>query len=101
MWDIVPWPGIESRPPELGVWSLILLVWHGGRTKAEGIINLPFTSAAPFQHEILYDWINPTYLDMEYQAQIQEEFEESSEILLKEFLQVGQQILSDNTMFGT
>lgn len=38
---------------------------------------------------------------MEYQAQIQEEFEESSEILLKEFLQVGQQILSDNTMFGT
>uniref|UniRef100_A0A8C6DH36 2-oxoglutarate and iron dependent oxygenase domain containing 1 n=1 Tax=Moschus moschiferus TaxID=68415 RepID=A0A8C6DH36_MOSMO len=39
------------------------------------------------QHEILYDWINPTYLDMDYQAQIQEEFEESSEILLKEFLQ--------------
>ena len=38
---------------------------------------------------------------MEYQAQIQEEFEESSEILLKEFLQVGQQTLSDNTMFGT
>uniref|UniRef100_A0A5F9CY26 2-oxoglutarate and iron dependent oxygenase domain containing 1 n=1 Tax=Oryctolagus cuniculus TaxID=9986 RepID=A0A5F9CY26_RABIT len=38
------------------------------------------------QHEILYDWINPTYLDMDYQAQIQEEFEESSEILLKEFL---------------
>uniref|UniRef100_A0A8C3WTH3 2-oxoglutarate and iron dependent oxygenase domain containing 1 n=1 Tax=Catagonus wagneri TaxID=51154 RepID=A0A8C3WTH3_9CETA len=38
------------------------------------------------QHEILYDWINPTYLDMEYQVQIQEEFEESSEILLKEFL---------------
>ncbi|XP_069405980.1 prolyl 3-hydroxylase OGFOD1 isoform X3 [Ovis canadensis] len=41
----------------------------------------------PQDHEILYDWINPTYLDMEYQAQIQEEFEESSEILLKEFLQ--------------
>uniref|UniRef100_A0A2R9AE77 2-oxoglutarate and iron dependent oxygenase domain containing 1 n=1 Tax=Pan paniscus TaxID=9597 RepID=A0A2R9AE77_PANPA len=38
------------------------------------------------QHEILYDWINPTYLDMDYQVQIQEEFEESSEILLKEFL---------------
>ena len=38
---------------------------------------------------------------MEYQAQIQEEFEESSEILLKQFLQVGLQILSDNTMFGT
>uniref|UniRef100_A0A667HLG2 2-oxoglutarate and iron dependent oxygenase domain containing 1 n=1 Tax=Lynx canadensis TaxID=61383 RepID=A0A667HLG2_LYNCA len=38
------------------------------------------------QHEILYDWINPTYLDMDYQVQIQEEFEERSEILLKEFL---------------
>uniref|UniRef100_A0A096NII0 2-oxoglutarate and iron dependent oxygenase domain containing 1 n=1 Tax=Papio anubis TaxID=9555 RepID=A0A096NII0_PAPAN len=38
------------------------------------------------QHEILYDWINSTYLDMDYQVQIQEEFEESSEILLKEFL---------------
>ena len=32
---------------------------------------------------------------MEYQVQIQEEFEESSEILLKEFLKVGQQILSN------
>ncbi|XP_045149667.1 prolyl 3-hydroxylase OGFOD1 isoform X3 [Echinops telfairi] len=38
------------------------------------------------QHEILYEWINPTYLDMDYQVQIQEEFEERSEILLKEFL---------------
>lgn len=45
------------------------------------------------KHEILYDWINPTYLDMDYQAQIQEEFEESSEILLKEFLKVGQHFL--------
>ncbi|XP_004626032.1 prolyl 3-hydroxylase OGFOD1 isoform X1 [Octodon degus] len=40
----------------------------------------------PKDHEILYEWINPSYLDMEYQAQIQEEFEERSEILLKEFL---------------
>ena len=22
MWDLVPWPGIEPRPPALGVWSL-------------------------------------------------------------------------------
>ena len=21
MWDLVPWPGIESRPPALGLWS--------------------------------------------------------------------------------
>ncbi|XP_063103418.1 prolyl 3-hydroxylase OGFOD1 isoform X2 [Cavia porcellus] len=40
----------------------------------------------PKDHEILNEWINPSYLDMEYQAQIQEEFEERSEILLKEFL---------------
>ena len=23
MWDLVPWPGIEPRPPALGAWSLI------------------------------------------------------------------------------
>ncbi|XP_068022691.1 prolyl 3-hydroxylase OGFOD1 isoform X2 [Melanerpes formicivorus] len=39
------------------------------------------------QHEILYEWINQVYLDMDTQAQIQEEFEERSEILLKDFLQ--------------
>uniref|UniRef100_A0A8C0UZ30 2-oxoglutarate and iron dependent oxygenase domain containing 1 n=1 Tax=Cyanistes caeruleus TaxID=156563 RepID=A0A8C0UZ30_CYACU len=38
------------------------------------------------QHEILYEWINVVYLDMDSQAQIQEEFEERSEILLKDFL---------------
>uniref|UniRef100_A0A8D1M665 Prolyl 4-hydroxylase alpha subunit domain-containing protein n=1 Tax=Sus scrofa TaxID=9823 RepID=A0A8D1M665_PIG len=51
--------------------------------------TLVFFEVSPIsfhQHEVLYDWINPTYLDMEYQVQIQEEFEESSEILLKEFL---------------
>ncbi|NXS56034.1 OGFD1 hydroxylase, partial [Brachypteracias leptosomus] len=40
----------------------------------------------PFDHEILYEWINLVYLDMDSQAQIQEEFEERSEILLKDFL---------------
>ncbi|PIN97333.1 hypothetical protein AB205_0164580 [Aquarana catesbeiana] len=38
------------------------------------------------QHEILYEWINPVYLSVEYQAQVQEEFEDTSEILLKDFL---------------
>ncbi|KAM5263221.1 prolyl 3-hydroxylase OGFOD1 isoform 2-T2 [Ctenodactylus gundi] len=47
---------------------------------------IPRNPHIPQDHEILYEWINPTYLDMEYQAQIQEEFEERSEILLKEFL---------------
>ncbi|RMC09140.1 hypothetical protein DUI87_14147 [Hirundo rustica rustica] len=40
----------------------------------------------PYDHEILYEWINLVYLDMDSQAQIQEEFEERSEILLKDFL---------------
>ncbi|XP_005526486.1 PREDICTED: prolyl 3-hydroxylase OGFOD1 [Pseudopodoces humilis] len=40
----------------------------------------------PHDHEILYEWINVIYLDMDSQAQIQEEFEERSEILLKDFL---------------
>ncbi|XP_039736856.1 prolyl 3-hydroxylase OGFOD1 [Pteropus medius] len=47
---------------------------------------IPRNPHVPQDHEILYDWINPTYLDMDYQIQIQEEFEERSEILLKEFL---------------
>ncbi|XP_048403128.2 prolyl 3-hydroxylase OGFOD1 isoform X1 [Stegostoma tigrinum] len=34
----------------------------------------------------LYDWINPIYLSVSTQAHIQEEFEEESEILLKNFL---------------
>lgn len=35
--------------------------------------------------EILYEWINPIYMDMSAQANIQEQFEEKSEILLKNF----------------
>ncbi|KAG9467353.1 hypothetical protein GDO78_015111, partial [Eleutherodactylus coqui] len=40
----------------------------------------------PRDHEILYEWVNPAYLSFEYQSQIQDEFEDSSEILLKDFL---------------
>ncbi|KAG7468660.1 hypothetical protein MATL_G00145490 [Megalops atlanticus] len=40
----------------------------------------------PRDEELLFEWINPVYLDMEYQTQVQEEFEETSEILLKNFL---------------
>lgn len=42
-----------------------------------------------FQHEILYNWVNPVYLDMVSQAQIQEEFEDRSETFLKDFFKVG------------
>lgn len=34
------------------------------------------------------EWVNPVYLDISYQEQIQEEFEDSSEIQLKDFLKV-------------
>ncbi|NXG44810.1 OGFD1 hydroxylase, partial [Psilopogon haemacephalus] len=47
---------------------------------------LPRSPHLPCDHEILYEWINQVYLDMDSQAQIQEEFEERSEILLKDFL---------------
>ncbi|XP_006641490.1 prolyl 3-hydroxylase OGFOD1 [Lepisosteus oculatus] len=40
----------------------------------------------PRDEALLYEWINPVYLDMAYQAQVQEEFEDTSEILLKNFL---------------
>lgn len=42
-----------------------------------------------FQEEILYEWINPIYMDMSAQANIQEQFEEKSEILLKNFFKVS------------
>ncbi|KAJ6666125.1 hypothetical protein lerEdw1_001029 [Lerista edwardsae] len=47
---------------------------------------LPRVPHIPCDHKILYDWINPVYLEMDSQAQIQEEFEDRSEILLKDFL---------------
>ena len=38
---------------------------------------------------MLLEWVNPMYLDISYQEQIQEEFEESAEIQLKDFLKVS------------
>uniref|UniRef100_A0A6Q2XNH5 Prolyl 3-hydroxylase OGFOD1 n=1 Tax=Esox lucius TaxID=8010 RepID=A0A6Q2XNH5_ESOLU len=40
----------------------------------------------PRDETLLLEWLNPLYLDAEYQAQVQEEFEDSSEIQLKNFL---------------
>lgn len=37
---------------------------------------------------MLLEWVNPVYLDISYQEQIQGNFEESSEIQLKDFLKV-------------
>ncbi|KAJ8281171.1 hypothetical protein GJAV_G00064330 [Gymnothorax javanicus] len=47
---------------------------------------LPRNPHLPRDEELLFEWINPVYLDMDYQGQVQEEFEEASEILLRNFL---------------
>ncbi|XP_078067238.1 prolyl 3-hydroxylase OGFOD1 [Mustelus asterias] len=44
--------------------------------------RLPYFAS---DEEILYDWINPIYLDVSTQVHVQDEFEEKSEILLKNF----------------
>ena len=31
MWDLVPWPGIEHRPPALGVWNLSHWITRGSQ----------------------------------------------------------------------
>lgn len=36
----------------------------------------------------MLEWLNPLYLDVDYQSQVQQEFEDSSEIQLKNFLKV-------------
>ena len=40
------------------------------------------------QEEMIYDWINPIYLTSDVQTQIQERFENDSEIELLGFLKV-------------
>ncbi|XP_030059563.1 LOW QUALITY PROTEIN: prolyl 3-hydroxylase OGFOD1 [Microcaecilia unicolor] len=49
---------------------------------------LPRSPHIPHDHKILYEWINPMYLDMKLHVQVQEEFAERSEILLKDFLKL-------------
>ncbi|XP_051485202.1 prolyl 3-hydroxylase OGFOD1 isoform X2 [Apus apus] len=73
-----------------GKCRLSLSGWFHGpptvRPTHQGDTALPCSPHIPHDHEILYEWINLVYLDMDSQAQIQEEFEERSEILLKNFL---------------
>ncbi|XP_068172031.1 prolyl 3-hydroxylase OGFOD1 [Antennarius striatus] len=47
---------------------------------------IPRNPHLPRDETVLLEWINPVYLDISYQEQIQEEFEDSSEIQLKDFL---------------
>ncbi|XP_072516009.1 prolyl 3-hydroxylase OGFOD1 [Salminus brasiliensis] len=41
----------------------------------------------PRDEKVLFEWVNETYMDPLYQAQVQQEFEDSSEIRLPNFLQ--------------
>ena len=43
MWDLVPWPRIDSGPPTLGVWSLTLWTTQGRPSSAlsSSVIKLP------------------------------------------------------------
>ncbi|KAM9302053.1 prolyl 3-hydroxylase OGFOD1 [Gastrophryne carolinensis] len=62
--------------------------FHGSSLErpARSFVPMPVLSShIPYDDEILCEWLNPDYLSVEYQAQIQEEFEDASEILLKDF----------------
>ncbi|XP_072236590.1 prolyl 3-hydroxylase OGFOD1 [Leuresthes tenuis] len=47
---------------------------------------IPRNPHLPRDETVLLEWVNPLYLDISYQEQIQVEFEDSSEIQLKDFL---------------
>uniref|UniRef100_A0A8C6UKM5 Prolyl 3-hydroxylase OGFOD1 n=1 Tax=Neogobius melanostomus TaxID=47308 RepID=A0A8C6UKM5_9GOBI len=49
--------------------------------------SLPRNPHFPRDETLLMEWINPAYLDISYQEKIQGDFEDSSEIQLKDFLQ--------------
>uniref|UniRef100_A0A3B1JZT2 2-oxoglutarate and iron-dependent oxygenase domain containing 1 n=1 Tax=Astyanax mexicanus TaxID=7994 RepID=A0A3B1JZT2_ASTMX len=40
------------------------------------------------EEEVLFEWVNETYMDPLFQAQVQQEFEDNSEIRLPNFLQI-------------
>ncbi|KAM6943507.1 prolyl 3-hydroxylase OGFOD1 [Xenentodon cancila] len=47
---------------------------------------VPRNPHLPRDETVLLEWVNPVYLDISQQEKIQEEFEDSSEIQLKDFL---------------
>ncbi|XP_062869024.1 prolyl 3-hydroxylase OGFOD1 [Trichomycterus rosablanca] len=47
---------------------------------------IPRHTHIPRNEDILFEWVNETYMDPLYQAQVQQEFENSSEIRLPNFL---------------
>uniref|UniRef100_A0A672P796 Prolyl 3-hydroxylase OGFOD1 n=1 Tax=Sinocyclocheilus grahami TaxID=75366 RepID=A0A672P796_SINGR len=61
---------------------------------------VPRHTHIPRDESLLFEWVNEMYLDPRYQARVQQEFEESSEICLATFLQVTKlQWICQNTVF--
>ncbi|CAN0068940.1 unnamed protein product [Lampetra fluviatilis] len=56
------------------------------RLKRSLHIPLALTPHLPRDEQVLLEWLNPLYLDMETQASIQDQFQRESEIQLKGFL---------------
>lgn len=50
---------------------------------------------------MLLEWVNPVYLDISYQEQIQQNFEDSSEIQLKDFLKVNPNLFCTHLIEST
>ncbi|XP_051505625.1 prolyl 3-hydroxylase OGFOD1-like [Myxocyprinus asiaticus] len=48
---------------------------------------VPRHTHIPRDESVIFDWVNEMYLDPRYQARVQQEFEDSSEICLPSFLQ--------------
>ncbi|XP_036441810.1 prolyl 3-hydroxylase OGFOD1 [Colossoma macropomum] len=48
---------------------------------------IPRHTHIPRDENVLFEWVNETYMDPLYQAQVQQEFEDNSEIRLPNFLQ--------------
>lgn len=62
--------------------------FHGPPLKRPAYKQVPTVFKEPCQHEIdITEWINPVYLDGQTQIDIQETFEDNSEISLPDFLQ--------------
>ncbi|GAB1607165.1 prolyl 3-hydroxylase OGFOD1-like [Argonauta hians] len=60
--------------------------------------KLPLYPSLESETDILYSWVNPSYLGLEVQAEIQEKFELESEIQLQDFLR-AEKYLAVNEAF--
>ena len=56
---------------------------------------LPLKTHIHVEEEMVYEWINAIYLDSEVQSQIQQKFENDSEVELQGFLKVSIVVRTD------